>query len=388
MVGCVEGADLVVGLGGRMLTHRLLATGVTLLAFVSFCTGLSSATVGPTANARVSSNAISVRGHPFFPVMLIDQCAPDDAARARALGINLIVNEHCAVPPGSQLARIQQHSLAVLSIASRDVRGRGLVGWTFPDEPENNGWTPDNLRRAHPYQRGSADGLLSFVTTGGGFFRAPYRDVSYPRALYRDFAHLADVAGFDLYPLGHCHSNLKAVYDAQRQFVALAGAMPTFQWIETGPIRPGYCGGFQMTPAELRAETWLSIVGGARGVGYFTHTWAPDHREFDVSPQLQATIARISQRIAMVRPGLLGTTIGSDSNSGAIKVLARTSGDRIYVFAVNGNPGGLSAKLHIPALRDGPLNVLGEDRTVMVRDHRFDERFRALGVHVYVQQLG
>ena len=371
------------------MTHRLLATGATVVALATFCTGISSATDGRTADARVSPTAISVKGHPFFPVMLIDQCAPDAAAHARTLGINLIVNEHCAtVPQGHQLARIQQHSLAVLSIASRDVRGRGLVGWTFPDEPENNGWTPENLRRAHPYQRGSADGLLSFVTTGGGFFRAPYRDPSYPRALYRDFARLADVAGFDLYPLGHCHSDLKAVYDAQRQFVALAGAMPTFQWIETGPIRPGYCGGFEMTPAELRAETWLSIVGGARGVGYFTHTWSPDHREFDVSPQLQTTIARISQRLTLVRPGLLGTTVASASNSGAIKVLARTSGDRIYVFAVNGNPGELSAKLRIPALPDGPLHVLGENRTLTVRDHRFDERFSALGVHVYVQQLG
>jgi hypothetical protein len=371
------------------LTHRLFVTGATIVALASFCTGLSNATVSPTADAGVNPYAISVHAHPFFPVMLIDQCSRGAAARARALGINLIVNEHCAaVPQVSQLARIQQHSLAVLSIASRRVRGRGLVGWTFPDEPENNGWTPASLRRAHPYRRGNADGLLSFVTTGGGFFRGPYRNPAYPRLLYRGFARLADVAGFDLYPLGHCHSDLKAVYDAQRQFVALAGAMPTFQWIETGPIRPGYCGGFTMTPAELRAETWLSIVGGARGVGYFTHTWSPEHREFDVSPQLQATIAKISQTIAVVRPGLLGRTVASESNSGAIKVLARTSGDQLYVFAVNGNPGELSANLHIPALRNGPLAVLGQDRTVIVNDHRLDDRFKALGVHIYVRQIG
>jgi hypothetical protein len=128
--------------------------------------------------------------------------------------------------------------LAVLPIERRRVRGGGLAGWTFPDEPEANHWTPASLRRAHPYRAGTSDGLLSFVTTGSGFFRAPYRDTHLPLSDYRRFARLADVAGFDLYPLGHCRNDLSAVYDSQRAFVRLVGPMPTFQWIETGPIRP------------------------------------------------------------------------------------------------------------------------------------------------------
>jgi hypothetical protein len=56
-----------------------------------------------------------------------------------------------------------------------------------------------------------------------------------------------------LYPLNHCSSNLASVYDAQRAFEKVAGDTPTFQWIETGPLRPGYCGGFAMTRLQLRA---------------------------------------------------------------------------------------------------------------------------------------
>ncbi len=59
------------------------------------------------------------------------------------------------------------------------------------------------------------------------------------------------------------------------RFNVLAGGRPTFQWIETGPINPTYCGGFAMTAAELRAEVWLAIAGGATGIGYFTHTIMP-----------------------------------------------------------------------------------------------------------------
>src|SRR5262249_28237698 len=158
------------------------------------------------------------------------------------------------------------------------------------------------------------------------------RDTHVPVSTYSAFAQIANVSGFDLYPLGHCQTDLTAVYDAQVQFNALAGKRPTFQWIETGPIKPSYCGGFKMTPGQLKAEVWLAIIGGARGIGFFTHTWTPDHHAFDVSPPLQKTMGWLTQLISDVRPGLLGKTVASGANSGGIKVLARIGGNRTYVF--------------------------------------------------------
>ena len=87
--------------------------------------------------------------------MLIDQCTTAAVARAHKLGINTILNEHCdSLSAQRQLAMIQKRSLAVLPIDNRTVRGSGLVGWTFPDEPENNRWTPATLRKAHSFVRG------------------------------------------------------------------------------------------------------------------------------------------------------------------------------------------------------------------------------------------
>ena len=127
------------------------------------------------------------------------------------------------------------------------------------------GWSSDRLSTAYPFRRGGSNSTLTFLTTGAGFFSRSYSGPSPPRSEYRALTLLADVPGFDLYPLGHCSTDLSAVYDAQREFVQLAGGAPTFQWIETGPIRPEYCGGVAMTPEELRAEVWLAVVGGARG---------------------------------------------------------------------------------------------------------------------------
>jgi hypothetical protein len=365
----------------------LLAVPATLVALIALSTGLAGATGEPTARASVEEHVILVRGTPFFPVMLIDQCTPDAVAHAHALGINTVLNEHCADTSATrQLSMIQRKSLAILPIKGRAVRGGGLLGWTFPDEPENNGWTPSSLRRAHPYRPGSADGLLSFVTTSGGFFRKPYTDSRVHPAAYGQFARMADVAGFDLYPLGHCQSDLGAVYDAQRAFIKLAGDRPTFQWIETGPIKPEYCGGFAMTPRELTAEVWLAIVGGARGIGYFTHTWSPDHRAFDVSPSLQREMKRNSNFLASVQPGLLGRTVLSGVDSGAIKVIARAGGNQDYVFAVNTQRVPIRAQVHVPRLHNGTLKVSGERRSVTVGNRNFADNFQPLAVHVYVQR--
>ena len=318
--------------------------------------------------------------------MLIDQCDAADAVHARQLGVNLIVNESCpSVSAGDQLGAVRRNALAVLPIADRSPRGAALAGWSFPDEPENNGWTPDTLRNAHPFPRGGPDGLLSFVTTGAGFFRSPYTSSKVAPDVYRQFAHLADVAGFDLYPLGHCSNDVSAVYNAQRAFGSLVGAMPTFQWIETGPIRPGYCGGFQMTAAELRAEVWLAIAGGARGIGYFTHTWTPDHHSFDVRQPVAHQMARTNELIAAVRPALVGRTIASSVNSSAVKVLARRAGNTTYVIAVSTAGAPIWIRYDVPALRNGKIRVFGEHRSVSVSHGRVDDRFGPLAVHIYVQ---
>src|SRR5262249_28089028 len=235
-----------------------MAAAAILISSAPASEGLNSSapSSGVNAGAGVRGGHLTLDGRPFFPVMAINQCTAANAERASRLGINLILNESCPqVSARRQLSAIEPYSLAALPIGNRGPQGRALVGWAFPDEPEDNGWTPERLQHYAAFARGSRDGLLSFITMTAKFY-----DGSASQAVDRRFVRLADVAGFDLYPLGvHCSADLSSVYDSQRKFIALAGATPTFQWIETGAIRPGYCGGFNMTAAELNAEVWLAI---------------------------------------------------------------------------------------------------------------------------------
>jgi hypothetical protein len=349
-------------------------------------TALGGAIVLRTAHASVTGHTVRLHGRPFFPVMLIDQCGPRAPQRAKALGVNLILNETCqGISPKRQLAQVTPASFAVLPIHGQGIEGTKLVGWTFPDEPDNNGWTPARLEQTFGFRAGTPDGLVSFLTLSGRFFRPLYGTTSVSPSVVHGFATLPDVAGFDLYPLNHCDANLADVADAQRQFVALADDRPTFQWIETGPIEPSYCGGFQMTPQQLGAETWLAIIGGARGVGFFTHTWTPKHNAFDVSPDLQLAIRRTAVAIRAVLPGLTGTTLMSSATNG-VEVLARNGGNATYVFAVNTQSTTVSAQLSVPALKNGGAGLYGERRSVAVNGGTFTDTFPALGIHIYVQR--
>ena len=219
------------------------------------------------------------------------------------------------------------------------------------------------LAKAHPYRRGNADGLVTFLTTTGRFLqRAPYGSTAVPLSRYAAFAP-SDMAGFDLYPLNACQSDLTAVYDAQRTFVQLAGATPTFQWIETGPIRSTYCGGFAMTQEELNAEVWLAVVGGARGIGYFTHTWSPKHNPFDVTPALQSAIKGTNALLASVKPGIWSDRSIHRRQPGGqgIGALGRRE---TYVFAGQHDAVSHQGAVLVPELHDGPVTVLGS----IVRD--------------------
>lgn len=53
------------------------------------------------------------------------------------------------------------------------------------------------------------------------------------------------------------------------------------------------------------------MIGGARGIGHFTHTWSPDHRAFYVAPSIQHAMVQTNALLSAVTPGLLGTTLVS-----------------------------------------------------------------------------
>jgi hypothetical protein len=194
--------------------------------------------------------------------------------------------------------------------------------------------------------------------------------------MYPSLIARADVIGFDLYPLQEwCRpETLPDVFYSQRELVKLAGQKPTFQWIEaTGWKCPG--GGTQVTPATVRAESWLAIAGGAHGLGFWPAQWPSANGR---------VIAGVARDVARLGPAVYMASTGASDNSRQVQISARTWAGALYVLAINSSYSTANATITAPSLNGRTLTVMGESRRVDSVGDSFQDHFAPLAVHIYI----
>ncbi|MDH4178682.1 MAG: hypothetical protein OEV72_14005 [Thermoleophilia bacterium] len=325
----------------------------------------------PTSvRGRTIRDALVVNGQRFFPRMVWQQC-PYAYATSIAAGINTFMGTGC-VTPQAQLGALGGRALSIIDVAKRAVGGPGLVGWHHLDEADEHVGSPAGIPRV-PSSRET--GRVSFLTLTNHFYSGA-SPLPHGREMYPGLIDRTEMVGFNLYPLQvWCRKNrFHDVYEAQRELVTLAAGRPTFQWIEAGPMNQ--CFGLDPSPAIVRAETWLAIAGGARGIGFFPDQWRPDVR---------AEVRRLSTEIASLSAALLApageATVTSPS---PIRVGVRRWRDATYVIAVNPTFARVGATITVPGLGTAGLRVYGDGRWVTARDDSFSDRFRGLEARIYV----
>ena len=120
-------------------------------------------------------------------------------------------------------------------------------------------------------------------------------------SLYPEYIQATDVVGYDIYPIYGWNKPewMYLVYDATQLLAEKAGPRPVYAWIETskggqwtGPLEQQK----DVTPAHIRAETWMAICGGATAIGYFTHVWKPSYQQFGVPEENRKALRRSTTR--------------------------------------------------------------------------------------------
>jgi hypothetical protein len=302
--------------------------------------GVSRSFRTPAAAAvttRVGAHgAILLNGSPFLPVMQWLQC-PALFAPNVALGVNVFLGRGCdGESAAEEVADLRAAgAYSVLPYDASVASAPSLFGWRHDDEPDQKRTPPEKL--AHPPDARH----VTFLTLTSRF-------VDGDPALYRRYVARADVVGFDLYPVtGYCRPDwLPRVYDLQKRLVDLAGRKPTYQWIEAISTASQFCTGRGVAAAELRAEAWLSILGGAKAVGYFTHSWKPTYSQFRVAPDVQAAMRRTNGELAAYAPAILAAPVEVSAN---VPAIARRFHGATYVFAVNEKRDQVSAEVRVGA---------------------------------------
>jgi hypothetical protein len=354
--------------------HAVDEYGQTQAAALSVTTApMSDQTIATTSGSK-----ILVNGDPFFPITVWGQCS-DGLNSSVADGINLFMGDGCGGDHADRqlAAHVSGRAYSIVDAANAEVGGRGVIGWYFPDEWD--AYLESNVTRAQIADQvpDGQPGKISFLTLTNHFY-SKAAPLPQGRGMYPLLYSLADVVGFDLYPMQvWCKPAFGDVMDAQHELGVNTGGKPTFQWIEVAKMEHP-CNqnpANDPTPATVKAETWLAIAGGADGIGYFPNRWKGD---------IGAAISETNRQIQSLSPALLAPAAPAASNAPAVRVSARSLNGALYVIAVNTSYDTVQAKLTVDGIAGRSATVVGDGTVLGSDDTGFADTFGPLAAKVYV----
>ena len=285
-----------------------------------------------------------------------------------------------------------------------------IVGWMHGDEPDNaqslgrgQGYGPPILpeKIVRDYERiRTADPtrpVLLNLGQGAAWDNYIGRGVrrNHPED-YPEYVKGCDIASFDIYPAVHDNPEVAG----KLQFVA-RGVERLMEWtrgekmvwncieasrISNTEVKP--------TPAQVRAEVWMALIHGSRGLIYFVHQFKPTFKEAALldDPDLLPAVTAINRQIRELAPvlnsasipdGVTVTTAGEDAS---IAWVLKQRGDSAYLFAVNmrNHPARGTFVLSksnsgIPAL----AAVLDDSRRIPIHNGQWADDFQSYEVHLY-----
>src|SRR4051794_37033131 len=335
-------------------------------------------TTGPMLDqsaARTSGSSIYVDDRPFFPTAVWAQCSDMFDSNIND-GINLFMGDGCQDDTGLP-ARLGGRAYSIVDSENANATGRGVIGWYFPDEWD--AFLKGDVKRSDLAQDipSARPGRISFLTLTNHFY-SKAEPLPQGKGMYPVLYQVPDVLGFDLYPLQvWCRPAFGDVFDSQHELREASGGKPTFQWIEVARMEQ-LCNrhpDLDPSPATVRAETWLSIAGGATGVGYFPNHW---------SEPIGQEITRTNRELKALSQAVLGPIAASSSDNPAVRVSARSLNGALYVIAVNTSSAPTQAKISVEGIAGRSATALGEGNAVAADDQGFSDSFGPLAARVYI----
>jgi len=388
--------------------HKLrmqLARALMLIAFVAHVA------MGEEPPDAAAAKQTSVLNDPnFFPLAVWLQ-NPANAPRYKAAGINLYVGLWRG-PTDQQLALLKEHGMHV--ICSQNAAGLAhkddptIVAWMHGDEPDNaqrirgqKGYGPPVLpgKIIEDYQkRKEADPSRPiFLNLGQGVAWDQYVGRGVRRNHPEDYAEYVqgcDIASFDIYPACHEHRDVAGklwfVADGVTRLRKWAGdERPVWNCIECTHINNPEA---KATPQQVKVEVWMSLVRGSRGIIYFCHQFKPTSIEAGLlaDSEMLAAVTAINKQIQELAPVLNSpsiadaVTIGSSAPDVPVEAMIKRHRGDTYVFAVAMRDATATATFKLSGLAaDARIAVLGEDRTLPIKNGQFSDAFSPWGVHLY-----
>lgn len=355
----------------------------------------------------------------FFPIAVWLQ-APSRAAEYKGIGINTYVGLWRG-PTEEQLAELERHGMRVIcdqnAIGLQALEDPVIAGWMHGDEPDNaqsdgrGGYGPpiEPARITADYARlrsrdPSRPVLLNLgqgVAWDGWYGRGTR--TNHPED-YPAYAKGGDIVSFDIYPVNSGHPDVQ-----DKLWLVSHGVDRLRQWagddkvvwtcIECTQIGAT---GRRPTPAEVRAEVWMSLIHGAQGVIYFVHEFEIKDEAGTVSrpfteagllrdTEMAVAVGAINRRILALAPALNApppdpnpVTVRSANPDVPIHIATRIHDGSLYLFAAAMRNQSTTGAFQIQGLApDAAARVLDEDRSLPISNGAFTDTFEPFAVHLY-----
>jgi hypothetical protein len=381
---------------------------ILLPALVFLGSVLHSAEDVPGARALVFTKDGAPADPHFFPLAVWLQ-SPRNAARYKAAGINLYVGLYQGPTP-EELATLAKAGMPV--ICEQNQTGLEhkndpvIAAWMHGDEPDNaqslgkgKGYGPPikpeviveeyrTMRAADP-SRPVMLNLGQSVAWDNYIGRGVRRN--HPED-YPEYIKGCDIASFDIYPVVHDSPEIAGkleyvAHGVERLVDWTHGEKRVWNCIECTHISNTKT---QATPEQVRAEVWMALIRGSRGIVYFVHQFAPSFKEAALldDPGMLAAVTKLNHQIQEFAPVLNSSTLVNDlsiqSPNSAIAGMLKRSGGNTYLFTVNLRNEPVHASFSLRGIGNAAeLMRLDEDGKVKITDGSFSEDFGPYAVRLY-----
>ena len=357
----------------------------------------------------------------YFPIGVWLQ-NPSNVAAYQAAGFNLYIGLWQG-PTEGQLAQLAAAGMQVIcnqnAVGLAHVNDPLIVGWLDRDEPDNaqanpagGYYSPIPPFDDTPWNTNPPAVPSTFARYTAMKANDPTRPVymnlgqgvgwdgwigrgirtNHPED-YPEYIQGTDIASFDIYPAASSRPEVqgdlwRVAYGVERLVRWSSPEQPVWNFIECTDIH----GAGQATAEQVKAEVWMSLVHGSRGIGYFVHEISPVFNETALldDPVMLSAVTAINAEVRALAPVLNSPTVcagaaAASSNPAAqVDIMARDSDGLTYVFAVNIR--GEATAVDFTGLPVGAglmVEAIGEGRSMPLDGGAFGDGFDPWAVHLY-----
>jgi hypothetical protein len=402
----------MIATGGKKAKGGATTTGGTTSFGGATETGGTTVIIGGAVAMSEDPSGLFLNG--FFPIGVFSQ-KWETIAEWKNRGINTMVEEHVHWGGKAEQnerfwqwdAECRRLGLKMIRYPaenlSEDIGNPNLIAWLQEDEPDAYGEGEKNLpdlQKKYKLWKSVNPSLPVFVNFGGSdVMSMDYSNQpgvkSKSQTVYEKLCATADWIANDLYPVnGYLNSDdvgrrgdLTLIGNPIDRLAEMTGK-PQFAFIETCEFQENPEIGRGVTPDEMRAQVWLTIVHGVRGYIYFPQLLRDPTPDDGTPPNVVEEMKRVNAMVTQIAPVLQGQInppqIGATVTS-PVQVAWRRATDGDYFIAVNPGKNQVNATLTLTGVNGLAAAVLNQNRTVTITaDKKIVDTFPPYSVNIYV----